>query len=112
MPNEKLESALRVKAMRESATTVVRQQLEAALASGLVEPVNAVDLLAAFLGSNSHVMQTLTELGASQQQFESVQAAFSVATIVGLFAGSHDPEHLSHSGDARGRAAARIAREN
>ena len=95
MPNEKLESALRVKAMRESGTTVVRQQLEAALASGLVEPVIAVDLLAAYLGSNSHVMQTLTELGASQQQFESVQAAFSVATIVGLSAGSHDPEHLS-----------------
>ena len=30
MPREKLESALRVKAMRESATTVVRQLLEAA----------------------------------------------------------------------------------
>jgi hypothetical protein len=95
MPIEKLESALRVNAIRESATTVVRQQLEAALGSGLVEPVNAVDLLAAYLGSNSHVMQTLIELGASRQQFESVQAAFSVATIVGLSAGSHDPEHLS-----------------
>ena len=55
----------------------------------------AVDLLTAYLGSNSHVTKTLIELGASPQQFESVQAAFSVATIVGLSAGSHDPEHLS-----------------
>jgi hypothetical protein len=95
MPHEKLESALRVKAMRESATTLVRQLLEAALGSGLVEPGIEFDLFAAYLGSNSHVTKTLIELGASPQQFESVQAAFSVATIVGLSAGSHDSGHFS-----------------
>ena len=81
--------------MRESATTVVRQLLEAALGSGLVDPSIAVDLLTAYLGSDLHVTKTLIELGASPQQFKSVQAAFLAATIVGLSAGSHNSEHFS-----------------